>query len=376
MSMIYLPTADQMDETVDSLSKIAKALGSKVDVSSWENIRKAVKLGVAPEVLPIGTQLVASHSKYGDMVFDVVAHNYFKSVDDENAPTMTLLAHDCIEQLQFDNREAFYYAENGLSAGTYHFTIAEKHSNWAAGTYQFTLINHLPVGGQLCIESTNSLPGNKVISYASATTTTASESCVITEGSGGTYIGDFGVGNLNYIDRFYTGSNNYKESAIRQFLNSTAVAGMVWTPQTKFDRPPTWASNTPGFASGLDKEFLNAVGRVSVPCAANYRYEVPDSDIAIKEAYTVSDKFYLPSHNEIFGITSNSATDGSVIFPYYEGAVDSDRVKYRSGSSVAWWTRSANRWYGDTIEYVDNMGRRNVRNAYTAYGAAIACTIV
>ena len=112
MSKIYLPTSEQMDETLVNLDKIAGALGSKIDISSWSGIQKAVRSGLAPELLPIGTQLTVSHDKYGDIVFDVVAHDYFKSNHNENNHTMTLLTHDCITNALYDGIEAFYYAEN------------------------------------------------------------------------------------------------------------------------------------------------------------------------------------------------------------------------------------------------------------------------
>lgn len=375
MSMIYLPTADQMDETVDSLSKIAKALGSKVDVSSWENIRKAVKLGLAPEVLPIGTQLIVNHSKYGDIVFDVVAHDYLKSAEDENAHTMTLMAHNCLEVVQYDSREAFYYAAHGLSAGTYNFTLNTNYSGWLAGTYHFTLSEDLPIGGQLCISDKSVITDAKVRSYSSANSTTMIEECTITQGVKGVNIGTFGA-ELNHGTRVIAGSNNYKESALRQFLNSSAEAGSVWTPQTKFDRPPSWVSNTEGFVRGFEEDFTRVIGKVSIPCAANRVYEADDSTTTIKERYTVLDRFYPLSDTEIFGITNDTVSDGSVILSYYEGAEMADRVKYKEGASVTWWTRTASPWDGDTVACVNYIGKRVLTNAYKSMSIAVACTIV
>ena len=372
MSMIYLPTADQMDDTVDSLSKIAKALGSKVDVSTWENIRKTVKLGLAPEVLPIGTQLVASHSKYGDIVFDVVAHDYLKSAKDETARTMTLLTHNAIDEASFDSREAFYYAETGLSAGTYNFTISTAYTSWGQGTYQFTLTKALPIGGQLCIETQDL---TKVTVYSSNTTVTATESCSITLGNGGTSLGTFGV-ELNNIHRVRGGSNNYKESAIRQFLNSSAEAGAVWAPQTKFDRPPSWVSSKEGFVKGFSGDFLNSVGEVLVPCSANYHYEAPDSTIKVKDIYTVQDRFYLASRTEIFGESSSAVLEDATIFPYYEGATKSDFIKYKSGQAAIWWTRTPSRWEGGSARYINTFGEDSGGIAMSTYNMVVACTIV
>ena len=108
MSRIYLPTSEQMDTMNANLAKIAKAVGSQVDISTWEGIQKAVRSGIAKDILPVGSQLAVNHSVYGTRLFDVVAHDYLKSVHDENAHTMTIQQHDLLPGTQFDGSEAFY----------------------------------------------------------------------------------------------------------------------------------------------------------------------------------------------------------------------------------------------------------------------------
>ena len=81
---------------------------------------------MAKNAYPIGTQFTVSHTKYGNLLFDVIAHNHHKNPNDENAPTMTLLMHNIIYTRPFDAAEAVYCVteENypdGLPAGTYHF---------------------------------------------------------------------------------------------------------------------------------------------------------------------------------------------------------------------------------------------------------------
>ena len=44
---------------------------------------------------------------------------------------------------------------------------------------------------------------------------------------------------MNHAHRLRYGSNRYKESAIRQWLNSDKAGGTWWQPQSEFDRPPT-----------------------------------------------------------------------------------------------------------------------------------------
>lgn len=378
MSRIYLPTSEQMEETLIHLGKIAGALGSKIDLSSWKGIQQAVRSGLAPELLPIGTQLTVSHGKYGNMVFDVVAHDYFKSVKNENAHTMTLLTHDCYLPIEADAREAFYYAESDLPAGTYNFTLTSKYESWEEGTYQFTLLQSLPKGGQLTIsgESNVSLTALNVQSYASRIDTTVIETVAIVNGSEGIELGVFGV-ELNHASRVSVGSNNYKESAVRQFLNSSAEAGAVWTPQTKFDRPPSWFTSTEGFVRGFNDDFLATVGEVIIGCAANTVYESPDSSTTVGSTYDIYDKFCLASYNEIFEVNNQQLEDNTTLFPFYKNANNIDRIKYSNGDSAkAWATRTPHISNPSAFRSVDDKGNGSNRRSSYAVRHAIACTIV
>lgn len=377
MSKLFLPTKEQMDVMNENLAKIAAAVGSQVDISTWEGIQKAVRSGIAKDILPVGTQLAVNHSVYGTRLFDVVAHDYLKSIHDENAHTMTIQQHDLLPGTQFDASEAFYYAEAELPAGTYNFTLATAYSSWAEGTYQFTLTNPVPKGGQLDISGyvDTAMTALQVRSYANQTTTSTTESVAITAGSGGTNLGTFGEG-LNHSSRVSYGSNNYKESAMRQFLNSSAAKGSVWTPQTKFDRPPSWLTSLAGYKNGLDQDFLAVVGKVVLPCSANNTYEAPDSSIAKGAKYTLNDEFYLASAMEIFN-TNSDVADDSKVFPFYEGAGNTDRIKYRDGAAANWCLRTPISWNASHVSLVDSDdGAMYNHVAAYSFGLAPACTIV
>ena len=161
---------------------------------------------------------------------------------------------------------------------------------------------------------------------------------------------------------------------MRQFLNSSAAAGSVWTPQTKFDRPPTWAASRAGYKAGLDQDFIAAVGQVVLPCSANNIYEAPDSTIVKGTAYTLNDEFYIASRAEVFG--SHDVNDDTVLFPFYEGAGNADRIKYRDGSAAHWWLRTPYSGTAHNVRLVTSDGTVNIYAATTALGLAPACTIV
>lgn len=374
---IFFPNSAQFDEMNQHLARIASAVGSHVDISTWGGIQKAVRAGIAPDVLPIGTQLTVSHSYYGDHLYDVVAHDYFKSVHNENAHTMTLLSHDVLGYVAFDGNEAFYRTDTVLPAGTYNFTLDTTYTNWTAGTYQFTLTQPLYPGGCLMIgtNTTISLLNSQVISISNIGSSGGIiETRNIESGNGGTSLGTLGV-ELNHPQRVATGSNNYGESAIRQFLNSPMTTGDWWVSQTKFDRPP---NNRPsfGFMSGFDDEFLACVGEVIVPCATNARYEAPNSATSPDEMYTVNDRFYLLSQTEISDVTSDMAPDLSQRLPYFKNATNADRIKYKDGAVTSWWTRSANRWSPNITHSVTSTGAVNHATVSFEIGLVPAFTIV
>ena len=377
MNKVLLPHAEQFDLINKNLEKIANAISSDMDISTWAGIQKAVRVGVAPDLIPVGTQLVVNHSVYGDMLYDVVAHDHYKSAYDENAHTMTLMCHDLITKVQYDAPEAFYYAASGLSPGIYNFIIVNTYEQWTMGTYCFTLMNAVPAGGQLRInsKSNTAMTSCRVLSYASGASTSAIEESTISAGSGGTNLGTFGV-TLNHVARVSYGTNNYKEAAIRQFLNSSAEAGKVWSPQTKFDAPPSWVTSLEGFVKGLDKDFLSVVGEVVVPCATNDAYESPDSTVTTSSKYIVTDKFYLPSAREIVQGDTASVDDGLSLFPYYENAESVDRIKYMTNAPTAWWARSANNQHASTVSAFNISGVKSTFSPHNSFGISPVCTIV
>lgn len=368
------------DPSPDNIRPISGRTGVKLthtdaSYAAWRDIIEDINSGLAPTKYPVGTKLLINHGVYGKRLFDVVAHDYLKATDDSSKHTMTIQQHDLLPEIQFDAPEAFYYAEAELPAGTYNFTLATAYNSWAEGTYQFTLTKPVPKGGQLAISgyAYNAMTSLQVRSYANQTTTIATESVAITAGSGGTNLGTFGEG-LNHSQRVSYSSNNYKESAMRQFLNSSAAAGSVWTPQTKFDRPPSWLTSLAGYKNGLDQDFLAVVGKVVLPCSANNTYEAPDISIIKGAKYTLNDEFYLASAMEIFN-TNLDVADDSKVFPFYEGAGNADRIKYRDGSAAYWWLRTPRSGNAFAVRLVSSDGTVYDGSAHGADCLAPACTI-
>ncbi len=376
------PNKAQFD-TMNSLLAILASKSGEVRPDSWHAVQQAVRMGTAPTLFPVGTQLVCERTTAGAtperIVWDVVAHDYNVPQRGQYEHSMTLLTHNCaVNALQYDSAEALYLCENVLAAGTYHFTLlANYEAEYGGGkTYQFTLTKPVPANGVIMfpwgwhIQAAST----KISTYSTVTDTAAIESVAVTEGSGGTNLGtaDGNTPNMNHTQRIRYGSNNWKESAMRQFLNSDAAAGAVWTPRTKFDRPPTWATSQAGWMNGLDPEFLAAVGTTKVTNRTNSLYEDEGN---VSRNYYTEDKFWLPSTSEIYGESESGLSDG-ILFPYYDGATNAVRIKYNaSGAARDWWSRSPYPADTSSVRFVRKNGPQSVSTAIDTAGVAVACAI-
>lgn len=374
-----LPRETTMKAISRALQLIAVNQASGVvDVENWKSVQQIIRSGLGPKVFPIGAQLKVTHTTYGEVIWDVVAHDYDRDPQGRFEHSMTLLSHDCvIYSIQFDNTEALYKAETALAAGTYHFSLLAGYDAAYGGgkTLQFTLEKPVPAGGVIMFPwgyNTQST-ATKISTYETQASTTALESVAVTEDAGGTALGTAdGKGALNHTHRIRYGSNNWKESALRQMLNSDKAKGTFWTPQTKYDRPPTWNTTVDGFMAGLPADFLDVIGFCSHITKANGVHEESD---AINGSYETQDKFWLPSYSEVFGGAENNVADGTQ-YPYYSGGLAADRIKYNnSGTAWYWWLRSPGLWDARNVRRVNPDGSSNSYGADGSQGAAVACTV-
>lgn len=376
---------DGLNKKVDTLAAVAG------EEASWASIKKVVAAGMAPNAYPIGTQFSVSHTKYGTLLFDVIAHNHHKNPNDDAAPTMTLLMHNVIYSRPFDGAEAVYcvtaanYPE-GLPAGTYHFlppsdylTNAEL-EGWTG--IQFTTTQIVPVGGQIVIvgwESGN-ISTKKISTFESNAAMTEIESgLTLSDGKGGTSLGTIhkynedADGFMNVLQRLRYGNSNWNESNIRQWLNADAASGW-WTPTHNLDRLSGTYANLEGFLNGINPEFAAVLGAVDVVTRKNNVFE-NDNDRGNK-VYTTRDKIFLLSNDEVgFGV--EGIAQGSVV-DFYKGVANADRIKYDYASTATaryWWLRSPSPGIANYARSVGTSGAQNSSIAYYGIGAAAACVI-
>lgn len=281
---------------------------------------------------------------------------------------VTLLLHDTLpDQMQFEPQQALAYFEYGLPVGDYKFKNGSTY-------YYFTLATAIPAGGQL--RATTSA----FYTYQSQNVTEILETGTVstTEIAGATDLGtcasSAGAYPLNHMDCVNSGSNNFAESGLLEWLNSDTPANTPLTRINKFSRP--YIVNTPGFLSGLDADFLAVLDDTAWKCSPNTTYEAPASMGGVSQVgqpYTVTKKFGLASEKEIFG-TYTCLDVGDKIFNLYEGAEAADRIKrYGTGARI-WWLRTPH----TSAHYervVITSGTVNYFYARNTYGVVPACKI-
>jgi hypothetical protein len=331
-------------------------------IKDWKSVQDIVRAGLAPKFFNIGDQFVAEFD--GEpFVWDVIGIDHDIPADEQFKHSLTIQSHDCLSNAQFSAPQALYYAEEELPAGEHRFTLDNVQ-------YEFTTMETIPVGGQVYISSweTEGYVPTAITTYAADRTTTIETGLVVTQSAGVDTLSP-----VNHHQRCRNGSNNYVESAIKQWLNSEAQA-FEWVPKTNYDRPSTYSGG--GFLHQLDPDLVAVLGAVDKQVARNTVTDGGEQDL-------FSDKVFLLSRVEVYGGTEG-VTTGEAPYPYYESLATSPttaaldgRIKYLGSSARYWWLRSPSLADANYPRYVHAGGQ--VYNGYSALnslGAAPACCIV
>ena len=386
--------------------------GASLPSVYWGEIKEIAESGEASRHFTVGDQLIDKYTDPDAGVqtiysnpWDIMDFRNVEKHDGEVVPAIILGTHYTqLVSMQYSGWQAFLYSATGLPAGTYNFTIATAWGTMTAGTYQFTLTQPLPAGGQ--IVGVKRWPDVAVANwtmdtFASPSSTTKIETVQVTAGSGGTALGTIEVqlptdhsgtidGNactwtLNGYHQAAYGDNRWKTSAARQYLNSDANAGEWWHPQHNLDHAPDIAGTKKGWLAGVPDEFKAILTPVKVLTA------VPSArESAGEPVFDVTyDKVFLPSLEEHY-ITEQKAGEGSAWeywkeingtaskWPWY---TNTDALKVfqlsNHGSSTYRWLRSALRGYGYRAWYVNPSGYVIYYGdaANTSFALAPACAI-
>ncbi len=375
-----MPTYAQKEKELELLAGIHAAVIGDVEATDFETIKKIIVNGGGRAAFPVGTVLV---TEKGDYTYPWMFVHHGQHADGRYYAHLRVMK--AIDLMQFDAAEAFYYNDTGsaLTAGNYNVQVPTAYGAAAVGYYNFTLTADLPAGGRLvgfynCYSSDPS--GTNITAYDAANDKTASQSVVMTrsETATGTTLGklqaggDDDVTGMNSIQRAAYGSNNWAQSAIRKYLNSSATTGSVWASSNKFDVAPSWHSTATGFLTKLPQGFIDIVNAVSMKTITNSVFE---TDYTKSSNYTTKDKFWLPSRYQVFGSTEGSDLSEEQ-WDYYKGASDTDRIMFdASGAARGQWLRSPVPGVAYHVRNVNTSGAVHYNGAVSALAASPACEI-
>ena len=365
----------------------------EVDLRSWKNIQLIVRSGLARQYFPVGYEFVThDNTEDADIVWVVRGYDTIQAADESLSHTMILETkyaysdkNGAYVSLDFDSEELLYFCENQLEAGTYHFTLLDGYEETYGGgkTYSFTLTQPVPAGGVILFPWTATTQASEtdIVTYASVSSKSAIETTQVTEGANGTLLGtaDGNTPSMNHTHRIHYGSNNYAQSAIRQWLNSPKAAGKVWEAQTKFDRPPKWENTQAGFLAGLPEDFLSVIQTAIVQCQTNSIFEVDSLDgtvYTIGQTYNLEDRFFILSRVEVDGTYENTQYQDGMQLDFYDGLSSSERIPYGpNGSAYTKRLRTAANTDASLTVIVNTSG--NISNTSARLRTAVfpACII-
>lgn len=339
-----LLTEQAFRETMDKQNSLLEILtidSIKTISQDWASLARIANNGVFGDIYSIGDQFVSTWkdiaaNKDYEYPFQL---NHVKDVELKNGEILTnrpiLQAHYAHPfGVQFSHNRAFLKCPEGLTAGMYYFTIE---SNWntyvkAGDIVAFTLTKDVPAGGRLsgCYGAPDTAKDKWKIYSHSADGKTILETVTPTFEAAGTNLGTQKAssrnGNLNSTQEMAYGWNRWSTSAIRQYLNSKGAANTWWTAQDEWDIAPNELTSKPGFLSGFDDDFINALKEVKLTTYTNTVNDGGEADITY-------DKVFLPSLAEI---NAKTQIEG-------EGEIH-DYWKKKSGSAtpVEWYKDNPN----------------------------------
>ena len=377
MNIVNLPTYEQFDLQNALLAQIANNIaedGENIkylfDVKSFDDVQRLVRMGLHRIVFSIGDQFIANFDGNPEK-WDIIGIDHDIPTDKKFTNSLTIQAHDCLDDIMFDNTEFLYYAEEEIPAGVQVFTEFGGDNK-----YKFTTSQAIPEGGFVFISNWSAVEGEtyvptKIATYDTDRTTTIETGLDVTLELS---LADT-LTPVNHRQRCRYGSNNYVESAIKQWYNSNADT-FTWEPKTIYDRAPSEARYSgPGFLKLIDQDLVEVLGAVDKQVARNTVTDGGGQDL-------FSDKVFLLSRVEVFADTEGTTT-GEKPYEYYSsltvnatsGAL-AGRIKYLSGNPRYWFLRSPSPGYAHNVRSVFLAGELNNYIAVRASGASPACAII
>ena len=377
---------------------------------TWATVADVVRSGEAADVFAVGDVLTVEHATYGEIEMEIAGFDQHTPVDAAKTHTMLLLAKNTIADLMFDAPELQYgvtadtvfntsellainlkgasavttFKQEAAATGTarvwyslngqyklYYSTSNKRWEIWScnSGThiasanydYQSTAAA-APTGGVWN-------GGTTAVAAKAYYTFDGNEYALATVADGAAVLPDTYYEPNPNASRYSYGYNSWRESALRQWLNTDKGSGTWWQAQNIWDVAPGYANTLPGFLAGIaDADFLAAIGPVKLTTARNTVCDCGGYDVT-------EDLVFLASRTEVFGENNNSVAEGEKL-GLYATADNTDRIKYNpAGAAKYWWLRSPYPGLTFTVYVVNTTGTLHNVSAYNARAVAPACVI-
>lgn len=363
-----------------------------VPASDIQNIQKRTEH-------PVKSQIQINYND-ANVAFDVLDYDKHELLDKDTTKTVCIGSHDVISTMQFCAPQLMYWTKNGLPAGNYKLTL--NHAGCGGnqtydGDYMFTLTKAIPadgglrhtkpLGGWQASYVKSDILGKYITTYGSRPNRSVVEyGVVFSEYDGTTACTDLGTftarhreyyveddlvnsGKRNFTEMQAWGSNRWRDSAFRQWLNSDApartsesVVSNWWTPQSVFDTVPNGASSA-GFLHGLDPSIVSAIGEVKVITALCNCDRIDGATLDV-----TYDKVWLQSLTEVFGNKNNGISEG-VQLAYWNSSTNTDRIKHYNGTAKSWRMRSPAIADPYIVQDVGTTGNLSYNSAADSLGA-------
>lgn len=258
-------------------------------LNSFAEIQAVVRAGLAKEYFDIGQELM-THYTYVGTVYNmpwVVLDNdrACEWPDGSKHPGLWIMSKHSVPGAKFDEQEREIATEETAIGGLFYCGIKN---------YKTTMLD---------LEAGSPIPYNEYTDVYHNT--------------------------VNSKSVFSRGYNRYFLSAIRQWLNSDALADQWWQSQHIGDSPEDGygdRTGIPGFMACLDKDFLSVINPVKIQVAANTLTDGGITDV-------MYDRFFLQSVEEVYGVSEASGIEGPY-FPYWKNATGLDNPSNGSSSDT------------------------------------------
>lgn len=325
MALITDATLQAVNAELERKNVLLQRFASKYAPTTWMDIKTKVRAGIAKDHYVIGDEFVGKYV-YNGVTYDFpwVVVDIDREVEWEDGtkhPGLVLQAKYLTpESIQFD------HDENNIVDLAIEPNALEGWYYWGLNGSTYTALN---------LSAGDPIP----------TTYGSVRKC-----------------GINHLDVLRYGYNRWSHSGYRQWLNSSAAAGLWWEPKHIGDLAPNELNSVRGFMAGLESDFLDVLTPIKIQTACN---TVTDGG----EIDTTLDTFFLPSIEEVYGVPQLTAVEGPY-FPYWKEVTgllspsndNNDgrkrpKVNEQAGASFSSCCRSSLRSYAYYVWCITSNGR-------------------